>query len=128
MPLISSRMAYFAVIVSALCLGAAEARWKPEYANVPQSVQDWYKRAELTPKAQLRFPFKSCCAHSDVVRTQFRVNKTDGRDEWYWLDGKDWRRIPDDIIHWGETAPDKQPTLFVYDGHETCFWPGDSGI
>ncbi len=128
MPSISSRLACFAVLCAGLVLGPAEARWKAEYANAPQAVRDWYQNAELTKKAQMRFAFKSCCAHSDVVKTQFRVNKTDGRDEWYWLDGTAWRRIPDDIIHWGESAPDKQPTLFVYRGHETCFWPGESGI
>jgi hypothetical protein len=76
----------------------------------------------------MRFPFKNCCEHADVVKTQFRVNRANGGDEWYWRDGQNWRRIPDDIIHWGETAPNKQPTLFVYQGKETCFWPGESGI
>jgi hypothetical protein len=125
---LSSRLACFAALAAGLSIGQADGRWKPEYANAPQAVRDWYRSAELTPKAQMRFPFKSCCAHSDVVKTQFRVNKTNGGDEWYWLDGDDWRRIPDDIIHWGENAPDKQPTLFVYRGRETCFWPGESGI
>jgi len=32
------------------------------------------------------------------------------------------------VIHWGETAPNHQPTLFVYSGKATCFFPGDSGI
>jgi len=49
-------------------------------------------------------------------------------DEWYWLDGDQWRRIPDDIIHWEERAPTRLPTLFIYNGKETCFFPGDSGI
>ena len=128
MPSISSRIACPFVILTGLFAAQADARWKPEYANAPPAVRDWYQHAELTQKAQMRFPFKSCCEHADVVRTQFRVNKTDGHDEWFWLDGETWRRIPDDIIHWGETAPDKQPTLFVYQGHETCFWPGESGI
>ena len=115
------------VLVGALS-GAADARWKPEYASQPQAVQDWYKNAELTPKAQMRFAFKSCCEHADVVKTQFRVNRNTSGDEWYWLDGETWRRVPDDIIHWGETAPSKQPTLFVFDGKETCFWPGEGGL
>lgn len=114
------------VLVGAL--SGADARWKPEYASQPQEVRDWYSRAELTPKAQMCFPFKSCCEHADVVKTQFRVNKSTSGDEWYWLDGEKWRRVPEDIIHWGQTAPSKQPTLFVYDGKETCFWPGEEGI
>jgi len=38
------------------------------------------------------------------------------------------KRIPPDVIHWGVSAPGGQPTLFVYSGHEMCFFPGDSGI
>ena len=53
---------------------------------------------------------------------------TSGGDEWYWLNGERWRRIPDDIIHWGKSAPGGKPTLFVYSGAETCFFPGDGGI
>ena len=45
--------------------------------------------AELTQKAQMRFPFKSCCEHADVVKTQFRVNRATAGDEWYWLDGNE---------------------------------------
>lgn len=103
--------------------------WKPEYAEYPQAVQDWYRNAELTPEAQERFPFKKCCDHSDVVKTQFRVNKTSGSDEWFYEDSPGhFKRIPPDVIHWGESAPNGQPTLFVYSGKETCFFPGDSGI
>jgi hypothetical protein len=112
-----------------LALGAsAQATWKPEYASSPPEVQDWYRNAELTHAAQFRFPFKKCCDHADVVKTKFTVNKTTQGDEWFWLDGDQWRKIPGDIIHWGKTAPGGQPTLFVYSGNETCFFPGDSGI
>ena len=121
-------LCFFALIGFGLVIGSADARWKPEYANAPQAVQDWYRNAELTPRSQYRFAFKKCCEHADVVKTQFRVNRANGGDEWYWLDGTNWRRVPDDIIHWGETAPMNQPTLFVYQGKETCFWPGESGI
>jgi hypothetical protein len=118
----------FVALSAGLLISQAEARWKSEYANAPQAVRDWYQSAQLTLKAQMRFAFKNCCEHADVVKTQFRVNRLDAGDEWYWLDGQDWRRISDDIIHWGETTPSKQPTLFVYQGKETCFWPGASGI
>jgi len=63
-----------------------------------------------------------------VVKTKFNVNRTTAGDEWYWLDGDKWRRIPDDIIHWDQRAPSRQPTLFVFSGRETCFFPGDGGI
>ena len=117
--------------VAALTIAAPlklEARWRPEYANQPPEVQAWYQNAELTKAAQNRFPFKKCCDHADVVKTRFNVNRTTAGDEWYWLDGQSWRRIPDDIIHWDQHAPSGEPTLFVYDGKETCFFPADGGI
>ncbi len=107
----------------------AAARWKPEYAELPQSVRDWYTAQELTPAAEEIFHFKSCCANSDVVRTQFRVNKTSGNDEWWWLDRENeiWKQIPDYVIHWGRSAPDGKPTMFALGGAPTCFFPGQAG-
>jgi hypothetical protein len=122
------RKLLMAAVSIGVLLTTAQARWKPEYASQPQDVLDWYRNAELTPKAQMRFAFKNCCEHADVVKTQFRVSKATNGDEWYWLDGENWRRVPDDIIHWGERAPGGKPTLFVYQEKETCFWPGDPGI
>lgn len=104
------------------------AEWKPEYANSPPEVQQWYRNAELTEAARKRFPYKKCCDHADVVKTQFRVTSTGAHDEWWWLDGDMWRKVPDDIIHWGVSAPGGKPTLFVFQGKETCFFPGDGGI
>ncbi|HEX4557266.1 MAG TPA: hypothetical protein VH249_24975 [Xanthobacteraceae bacterium] len=106
----------------------SQARWKPEYENQPAEVQEWYRNAEVTEAARQRFPFKKCCDNADVVQTKFNVNRTNAGDEWYWLDGETWRRIPDDIIHWDKRAPNGKPTLFVYSGKETCFFPGDGGI
>lgn len=114
-------------ILAALCLVPAAAEWKPEYASTSIETQQWYRNAELTKAAQQRFPFKKCCDHADVVRTSFRVDKSSGADEWLYLDGDQWKRVPPDIIHWGESAPDGRPTLFVYAGKETCFFPGESG-
>lgn len=103
------------------------ARDDGRYANSP--YRDWYRNAELTEAAQKRFLFKSCCDHSDVFRTRFRVNKLTGDDEWYYLvENNQWKRIPPDIIHWGKSAPDGQPTLFMLNGAETCFFPGEGGI
>ena len=121
------RRVWFASIVL-LCSLPAQATWKPEYALRPQWVQDWYRNAELTLSAQQRFPYKKCCEQADVIQTQFRVNKTSGDDEWFYFTDGDWKRIPPDIIHWGETAPSRQPTLFVYQGKETCFFPGEEGL
>ena len=127
-------------LAGAFCLALCPARatWKPEYANQPFEVQQWYRNAELTKEAQGRFPFKKCCDHADVVKTRFRVDRTSGGDEWYWWDaeraaspygnGDGWRRVPDDVVHPNEHAPDGQPTLFIYNGKETCFFPADGGI
>ena len=105
----------------------AEARWRQEYAEKPAEVKKWYSDAKIMPAARGRFGFEGCCEHADVVKTKFNVVKADGdkypRDAWFWLDEKTWRRVPDDIIHWGEHAPDQQATLFVYKGRETCFYP-----
>lgn len=114
-----------------LCLLAApsDATWRPEYAQADAAVRDWYKNAELTPEAQQRFPFKGCCDHADVVRTKFRVG-VKGADVWEFLDGEQWREIPADIIHWGESAPGGAATLFRLGvgGALVCFWPPQGGI
>lgn len=117
-------------IAAVICFGSmpVAARWKAEYANAPQAVRDWYESRELTPEAQRRFNFKSCCAHSDVVKTKFKVGGA-GNDEWWWLaaDGK-WHRVPDDVIHWNEHAPGDQPVMFAMDEKPTCFFPPGGGI
>jgi hypothetical protein len=107
---------------------SAYATWKPEYANAAPEVQEWYRNAQLTDAAQRRFGFKSCCAHSDVVKTTFRVDKATDGDEWYWLKDGQWNLIPSDIIHWSENAPDGQPTLFAIGNLPTCFYPGQGGL
>src|ERR1700759_3671072 len=91
------RAAAQAAIVATMLASPVGATWKPEYADQPFEVQQWYRNAELTQAAQTRFPFRKCCDHSDVVKTKFNVNKTNAGDEWYWLDGEQWRRVPDDI-------------------------------
>ena len=107
----------------------AQVRWKAEYAELPKEVQDWYLAQKLTPEAQRRFNFVSCCGKSDTVKTQFRVTKSNGYDEWWWLNkANKWERVPDDVIHWGEATPTGEAILFTtYDGNPTCFYPPQSG-
>lgn len=106
----------------------AFAEWRPEYANASPEVRDWYRNAELTPEARLRFPFVKCCDHADVFRTEFRVNKGNGGDEWWYLAASgEWTLIPADIVHVDRHAPDNQPTLFIYNNKETCFFPAGAG-
>jgi hypothetical protein len=112
---------------SIFAIAAAQAEWKPEYAQADPAVRDWYLSAELTEAAQKRFPFKSCCAHSDVVKTRFRPTMS-GDDGWEYLDGNQWRRVPDDIIHWDKTAPSGDPVMFAINGQPVCFFPPQGGI
>jgi hypothetical protein len=123
-------------LAGALLLAPARAEWKPEYAAAPLEVQQWYATREMTEetRARLGVGWRSCCKHSDVVKTKFFVDKQTGGDVWFWFDEKQeaetgygWRRIPEDTVHQGEHAPSGQPTLFVYKGIETCFFPGESG-
>jgi len=121
-------LAAFAAILALLYLAyPARATWKPQYAQAPQEVQDWYARAELTPEAQQRFHFKSCCAKADVVRTKFKVDRTTGADVWQWLDGETWRVVPPDIIHGEQRAPGGEPIMFVVGGNPVCFFIPESG-
>lgn len=105
----------------------AHAHWKPEYAQASQETRDWYESRELTPEVFARFHFHSCCNNSDVVKTKFKVSGS-GNDEWFWQNGDNWDRIPDDVIHWNEHAPDGQAVLFAVGGRPVCFFPPDSGI
>ena len=114
--------------IAIVACSMAKATWKPEYALLPPEVRAWYQNAELTPAAKARLHFEKCCDHSDVVKTKFRVNRNNGEDEWEWLDNGEWKVVPPDIIHVGESAPNGEPTLFVWQGKPTCFYPGQGGI
>jgi hypothetical protein len=96
------------------------------YANSPH--RDWYQTRKLTPAAQKRLFFGSCCAHSDVVKTKFRPT-ADGDDGWEFVNGKgQWERVPNDIIWWGEDTPTGEPVMFAISGVPVCFFPGSGGI
>jgi hypothetical protein len=127
-----------AVVMTTLLIFAttAESHWKPEYAELPQQVQDWYKSQTITPEARARIlreydhGWVGCCDNGDAVKTQYRVDLKSGkygRDEWWYLKDGHWKKVPDDIIHWGEHAPDGQAVLFVHNDIELCFWPPREG-
>jgi len=126
----------YVLLIVASFINCAQATWKPEYAQVAPEVRKWYHDQQMTPEAYERIhkdnngTWKSCCEHGDVFRTQFRIIEDGskyGHETWWYLKGDTWRQIPDDVIHWGEHAPDKRPTLFLYQntGEELCFYPGD---
>lgn len=95
------------------------------YANSPN--KDWYNNAETTLRSRARLGFVSCCAHSDVVKTRFRVAK-DGGDGWEYWDGDTWREVPPDIIHHDKSAPGGEPVMFAISGRPTCFFKPSGGI
>ena len=107
---------------------AAHAAFGQEWSKDPK-VREWYNNASLTPAAHARLGYSSCCKYGDVVRTQFRVNRTNGQDEWWYLAKEGWKEIPPDIIHPSDkNAPDGRPTLFIYNGTETCFFVGRTDL
>jgi hypothetical protein len=98
----------------------------------PAWSDGWFDQQSLNPATQqrLKVGWNSCCLGSEVVKTQFRVSRTDYGDEWYYMKNGAWKRVPDDTIHWGQHAPGGQATLFIYfmTGDETCFYPPEEGI
>jgi len=130
-----------AVALTILVATSAHAEWKPQYADASQATQDWYASAQVTDAAFPRLGFRGCCVSSEVVRTKFKVSKIGGKDEWSYLDpvSQTWKIVPSDIVHWGESAPDGRPTLFVLSDHwadvfhlphgtPSCFYPAAGGL
>jgi hypothetical protein len=99
-----------------------------ELHGVTPEYQQWASSVEITAEAQKRLPWHKCCNHAEIFRTKF-LPLNNGEDGYLYevIDGV-WKRIPNDIIHWGEKAPDGQNTLFIYQGKETCFFPAEGGI
>ena len=126
------RLSWLAALICALAmialLSPGFSRWRPEYAELPQATREWFRTRTLTPAAQARFNFSNCCDHADVVDTKFRVDKTTGNDQWWWLNGTQWQRVPDDIIHWDQHHPEGKAILFVAPSKlPVCFFPPESG-
>ena len=121
------------LITLLLLTSTAYATWKPEYAQLSQEVKDWYKGQTLNQATWERLgspSWHSCCEHGDVFKTQFRVGG-DNSDEWWYLTKEnEWKQVPPDTIHWGQHAPNGEPTLFIYQatGQELCFYPPLEGI
>ena len=99
-----------------------------ELSGVLPEYQKWASEANILPEARKRLHYWSkCCNHAEVFRTKFLPIKENGQDGYLYLAGDTWKRVPPDIIHWGEKAPDGRPTLFIFQGKETCFFPAEGG-
>ena len=61
-----------------------------------------------------------------MVKTQFRVSRTQDEDQWFYLTKENkWKRKPPDIIHpLEEDTPTHQLVLFIWADKEVCFWIG----
>ena len=113
---------FIAVFYPMIVSGRDNGQW----GNVDPAIRQWYETRELTPEAQKRIGYKSCCAHADVVKTQFRVSRDN--DLWFWQLNGEWVEIPPDIIWWDQHAPSGEPVLFAVGGKPVCFFPPDAGI
>lgn len=119
--------------------GAQMVVWKPEYAQASPDYWKWFGLAKTTKESRARLAtlghqWESCCSKADRVKTQFRVNKMSGGDEWWYLNPitNEWKLVPNDIIHYEDdpTMPAQlkvEGVLFIYNGIEVCFWPPEEG-
>lgn len=107
-----------------LCVQASATDLGGRYANADPAVREWYRTRTLTPAAEKRIGFKSCCDAGDVVKTRFRGEG----NHWFWLNNSNWEQVPPDIIHWGVVTPTSEPVLFAVAGKPVCFFPGAGGI
>jgi hypothetical protein len=119
---------YLVLAAATLFPAISQARWKPQYASVPQEIQDWYKSRKLTDAVAKRFAFQSCCDGSDKVETQFSVDRESGDDKWYYKKDDQWLEVPTDVIWWDEHSPTGEAVLFAIDGKPTCFFPPRGGL
>lgn len=120
------------ILLVALTIAFTALFWRQGQAHEMQGVsaeyQQWARNAPTTPEAQKRLGWNKCCNHAEVFRTKFMPFKENGADGYLYLtEGGTWKRIPADIIHWDKHAPDGRPTLFIYQGKETCFFVAEGG-
>lgn len=108
----------FGLLLLGVCLTKAH-----ELHGVTPEYQAWANNARTTEAAYKRLGWRKCCNHAEVFRTKFMPFKENGQDGYlYEVTEGIWKRVPADIIHWDEQAPDGRPTLFIYQGKETCFF------
>jgi hypothetical protein len=97
--------------------------------GIPQENQAWYQNAETNVEARPTFPspWVKCCNHAELIPIKDIIFPTQEHG-WQWNDDGTIKDIPNVVIHWSEAAPDNKPTLFVYQGVMTCFYPPQGGV
>lgn len=113
------------VLLLCFCTGA-EAHDLP---GKSAEYQKWAKEAQTLPEARKTFPspWNYCCNHAEVIPVKDIIFPTQEHG-WQWNDNGTIRDIPNIIIHWHDSAPGNQPTLFVYQNTMTCFFPPQGGV
>lgn len=115
-------------------LPVAYGKDRSQYAQADPERRNFFNSLTLNPgvREELRLPdyYKSCCDNGDTVKVEFRVDKKDGSDEWWYRWEGAWKRVPPDIVDKTRESP-YGALLFVsiYD-HQTpvCFIPPQGGI
>jgi hypothetical protein len=121
------------ILLTAIVLGFMLLFLRGGFAHdlpgIPKENQSWYQNAETNPEARATFPspWQKCCNHAEVIPVKDIIFPTQDHG-WRWNDKGEIKNIPNVIIHWNEAAPDNRPTLFVYNGTMTCFYPPQGGV
>ncbi len=129
----SNRRVWSQVLVMALALGISmlylRGAWSHDMPGVSPELNAWYQQAETNMEARKTFPspWAKCCNHAEVIDVKDIIFPTQEHG-WQWNDKGVVKNIPNVIIHWHESAPNNQPTLFVYLDTMTCFYPPQGGV
>ena len=97
--------------------------------GVSPELNAWYQNAETNKEARPTFPtpWAKCCNHAEVIPFKDIIPPTQEHG-WQWNDNGEVKNIPEVIIHYEQSSPDNKPTLFVYLGTMTCFYPPQGGV
>jgi hypothetical protein len=132
-------IAVFVIVV--ITARTASATWKPEYANNPPAVQQWFHNAAPPVEGMARLGISRCCEQAERLMTKFVGRQ--GGDWSYYPDPNCTREgcrllpIPADVVHNTEIHADnpdddklpefdamrREGVLFIWKGEPSCFWP-----
>jgi len=96
----------------------AHATWKPEFANNPPEVQEWYKQQIPTPETLKIYGigWQSCCNHGDVCQDCVVHHVSDRppwNDGWYYTKDGVTKPLPPHIVDYVPWTPTGKPILFI---------------